>query len=284
MGTDIHLIAEARDDEDKWQLVPGPIIDCVSCDGLGVITAENHSYARADWLAENLGKVCTRCGPDGYMRKLYVYGSETQMETESIDPLCTLDQVPVGKIRDSWYSDRNYDVFAVLANVRNGRGFAGTVTGGGFVPISSNRGFPDDLSEEGREWFMHHGGDHSATWVSLREVLSYDYGETISKTGIVDLKEFKVFAERGRPENWSGDISGGSVRHVSHDQMRELLATRDLDPGDVWHPTIDGILYVTRLSWSQPASTSLQSLIDRAKMLAVTVGERETRLVMDFDS
>lgn len=41
---------------------------------------------------------------------------------------------------------RNYDLFAMLAGVRNGRGFAGVVTGAGFNPISEPRGLPDDLS------------------------------------------------------------------------------------------------------------------------------------------
>ena len=37
-------------------------------------------------------------------------------------------------------TNRNYSIFAILANVRNGRGFAGIVTGTGFNPISEPRG------------------------------------------------------------------------------------------------------------------------------------------------
>lgn len=44
-----------------------------------------------------------------------------------------------------WSRPRNYDLFAILANIRNGSGFAGVPTGEGFVPISEPRGIPQDL-------------------------------------------------------------------------------------------------------------------------------------------
>lgn len=52
---------------------------------------------------------------------------------------------------DKWWADplyigRNYDLFAILANVRNGVGFAGVRTGGGFTPIAMPRGIPQDVS------------------------------------------------------------------------------------------------------------------------------------------
>ena len=49
---------------------------------------------------------------------------------------------------DPLYIGRNYNLFAILANVRNGRGFAGAKTGEGFIPISEPRGFPMDACEE----------------------------------------------------------------------------------------------------------------------------------------
>lgn len=41
--------------------------------------------------------------------------------------------------------DRNYDSFAVLADVRNGSGFAGVKTGEGWDYIAEPRGLPDDF-------------------------------------------------------------------------------------------------------------------------------------------
>ena len=48
---------------------------------------------------------------------------------------------------------RNYDWFAILADVRNGRGFAGVSTGEGFNVIAMPKGLPEDLSEEGMKYF-----------------------------------------------------------------------------------------------------------------------------------
>jgi hypothetical protein len=41
--------------------------------------------------------------------------------------------------------ERSYDTFAMLANVRNGRGFAGIKTSDGFPFIAEPRGLPDDF-------------------------------------------------------------------------------------------------------------------------------------------
>jgi hypothetical protein len=68
---------------------------------------------------------------------------------------------------------RNYTAFAILADVRNGYGFAGFDTGEPVIPISEPRDFPDDLSDElqalldrvdGQSIYL---GDDSFSWVTL---------------------------------------------------------------------------------------------------------------------
>jgi hypothetical protein len=102
---------------------------------------------------------------------------------------------------DGWHlsdlvvtQNRNYRAFAVLADVRNGYGFAGSDTGEALKPISEPRGLPADMSpelrlrldeneneneraapvdidsEENAFWL----GDHSFSHVTLRELLDYD--------------------------------------------------------------------------------------------------------------
>ena len=51
-------------------------------------------------------------------------------------------------------SGRNYDWFSILADVRNGSGFAGVNTGQGFDVITGKpRGLPTDISDEGLKYF-----------------------------------------------------------------------------------------------------------------------------------
>jgi hypothetical protein len=45
------------------------------------------------------------------------------------------------------YRDRNYSLFAILANVRNGVGFGGCDTGDRFAPTVAPRSVPDDASD-----------------------------------------------------------------------------------------------------------------------------------------
>jgi hypothetical protein len=80
----------------------------------------------------------------------------------------------------TWYHDRNYNVFGMLAGVRARE----------FRPIAEPRGWPDDLSDEVRailhaaetaetEDALPEGeiwpGDHSFSWLTLRELLEYDW-------------------------------------------------------------------------------------------------------------
>jgi hypothetical protein len=65
------------------------------------------------------------------------------------------------------YTDRNYALFSVLANVRNG---------GGIKPIDEPRGYPDDMHNVSK-WLLDGWdfADHSYTWLLLDEVLGYDW-------------------------------------------------------------------------------------------------------------
>src|SRR5690242_3218591 len=73
-------------------------------------------------------------------------------------------------------SDRNYWAFSVMADVRNGSGFAGCDTGKPVEPISKPRGLPADTSIADTDadfedpayiWL----GDHSHSWLLLSELM-----------------------------------------------------------------------------------------------------------------
>jgi len=82
-------------------------------------------------------------------------------------------------------SNRNYWSFAVLADVRNGHGFAGHYTGEPVVPIASPRGIPKD-SPETHEWL----GDHSWSYVTLTELLALNMDSPVGTAeGAKPLRE-----------------------------------------------------------------------------------------------
>lgn len=133
------------------------------------------------------------------------------------------------KYEDEFYGDRNYSLFAILANVRNGFGFAGTPTGTGFVPISQPRGIPEDVCPEIREVYEDYGRhDHSHSWLTVRELLEYDWTQETTREGILDAVEFWEWERWNRehgesPKSWCGGISGPRIKFISEEQMRALV-------------------------------------------------------------
>jgi hypothetical protein len=112
---------------------------------------------------------------------------------------------------------RNYDWFAILADVRNGRGFAGVKTGDGFVPIAEPRGVPEDATQEWKEYVEQWKYDmHSQSWLTLKDFEEYDWDRDSIKQGIIHLEEYvKLRGTNGCPESWSGGISGNKIYTLS---------------------------------------------------------------------
>ena len=110
---------------------------------------------------------------------------------------------------DRFYHNRNYDLFAILADVRNGRGFAGICTGDGFIPISAPKGLPDDICDQVKKEADRWEGDaHSHSHFLLSELISYDYkGQTTKHRGWVDSKNYRIFIEKGKPSSWCAALS-----------------------------------------------------------------------------
>lgn len=101
---------------------------------------------------------------------------------------------------------RNYILFAVLADVRNGFEFAGVETHEPVNPISAPRGLPPD-SPGG------YFGDHSYSWLSIKEVLEYgEWSRVLKETGVLSKQEYENWGGEGVPGSWCGDIVGGWVK------------------------------------------------------------------------
>lgn len=120
------------------------------------------------------------------------------------------------------YDGRNYDLFAILADVRNGYGFAGIETGSGFNVIAPPRGVPDDCSPEFRRWREDWGPDgHTPSWVTLAEILAFDWTQKTTKTGVVDVLNFPR-APNVRPLRYSGSVLGRDVVSLTNEEMAAL--------------------------------------------------------------
>jgi hypothetical protein len=189
--------------------------------------------------------------------------------------------------------DRDYDLFAILANVRNGRGFGSIKTGEGFDSISDGRGLPDDISTGARDTGC--TGDHSETWCSLAEILAFDWTRSTTCCGVVSAKEFEAWDRVKRwnpgPGSYCGGVGGPSVRRVSEDEMRAHVAVVvGSKRGAEWSEAIkklDPNLYC-RVSWQETyphaALRLWTKILLQMLQLGCRLGNKNVRLVMNFDS
>ena len=184
--------------------------------------------------------------------------------------------------------DRNYDTFAVLAGIRNGRGFAGCVTGEAWPVMSEPRGLPEDLEmdedDDSRcdgKWF----GDHSHSWLTLAEMETFweELKNNQHKTiGCISVPQFKnLMLHKEIPTAWSGGVSGGEIKLVDLSDKENLseieIARLTKDATDV------------RASWFRRVEDScwgLVKIMEHLRSIAADNGveAKDVRFVFGFDS
>jgi hypothetical protein len=139
-------------------------------------------------------------------------------EADKDKPLYLEEAIPFWtpelKLHNEPLDSRNYSLFAILADVRNGSGFAGVDTGDRVEPISEPRGIPEDASAEVQKYMGHMGVDgHSHSYHTLRDLKAYDWDAPITYRGYVKALDYIDMKERGWPEDKTvrppGEISGG---------------------------------------------------------------------------
>jgi len=178
--------------------------------------------------------------------------------------------------------DQDYDLFAILANVRNECRYQGDR----FDSISDRRGFPEDISAEARDEGC--TGDHSATWMTLSEILAFDWTRAVNKYGYLNGIEFERWERNRRwapiPDVYHWDVTGADERVVSEAEMRESLArARTSSPVEQDLSNI-----YCRISWqegyAQCAAQLWTVVLPRMLRLGNQYGFDNVRLVMNFQS
>ena len=190
-------------------------------------------------------------------------------------------------IENPYKERRHYQLFAVLAGVRNGYGCAGCPTGEAVEPISEPRGLPDDFDvyggmhpinsiefvpEEDREWYEDRlevwMGDHSYSWLTADEMLEwYENAPTVIQMGIIEREQYEIWDKKSSPESYCGGISGPNVLLINDDlgDMKEHINWTHI-----------------RIKWKQNLNEELQYFFDIVKSQKEKYGE--VRFVFGFDS
>ncbi len=176
------------------------------------------------------------------------------------------------------YHGRNYDLFAILGNVRNGSGFAGVITGTGFNSISNNRGLPNNASIEViKELNDEEEFYHSISYITLAELLSFDWDQVTIHYGIVNEEQYTKFKQQGYPSSWPNNICGKMIENVLPEIMDLII--------DGSYEKQDGFYYYTHITWTVPYSWSVGKFIDECIPKLQELGFPENvRIIFGFDN
>ncbi len=173
---------------------------------------------------------------------------------------------------------RNYDEFAILADVRNGRGFAGCDTGDTITPISMPKGIPNDVSNEIKKESDDWGGDgHSHSWLTAQEINDYNAHE-IKKVhrAYVTSTVYRKFKETGDPYPNCGGVSGQNVIFSPNEACEEV---KEMNP--------EKSVY-TQIEWETTAFESAEWLFTEGMEQLIKRSETgkgdDVRLVFWFDN
>lgn len=195
----------------------------------------------------------------------------------------------------SFYHDRNYNLFAILADVRNGRGFAGCDTGDGFNPISEPKGLPEDVSApikaEADAW---EGDGHSHSFHTLQALLNYDWTQTTKRRGYCDAVEFwewsRYLRGEGRgPKSYCGDVGGGMVQKISTAEMDQKLkgiSERGSTYDEIKRAITKKLPHAyASIEWTEPYYRSCSAFLGEVIPRLLRLGKPEdVRIVFWFDN
>ena len=153
--------------------------------------------------------------------------------------------------------DRDYLLFAVLADVRNDISCH-------VEPIAHPRGFPDDyvFPDDDEHWIDE---THSKGWLSGEEMLKwFENAPTITRTGVLSKAEFEAWDKVSKPESWCQWVGGNNVVLVDQRKLKN-------------NPQANFV----QVCWQEDLKTSLAYFFDEVRDLQQT--HTEIRFVFCFD-
>lgn len=193
---------------------------------------------------------------------------------------------------------RSYDWFAILADVRNGRGFAGTITGDGFNIIAEPRGVPEDATSKWKKQVKEWEGDmHSHSYLYLKDFDNFDWSQTTQKQGVISLEQYKELRGTNNcPEIWSGGVGGPGLVTVDMDSADKILSGETVvvenrnwvgDLENVIHVNLESghgihVLYTWDVLYSEWFDYKIKGVIEPLRKLKEKY--EDVRYVFGFDN
>jgi len=167
------------------------------------------------------------------------------------------------------YDNRNYQLFGALAGVREDN----------IKPIAEPRGLPDDASPEVAAEAKDYGIDgHTHSWLTLKEILDFDWSQIVVREGIVSRHEYQRLKKSGRPKIWCG---GTSAKVITNAEMEAVIEDKGIGE--------DGFFdqYATAIKWTAPlkdyCGAFVYGAISQLKERSEAEDASDIRIVFWFD-
>lgn len=192
---------------------------------------------------------------------------------------------------DNFYDWRDYALFAILADVRNWNDL---------LPIEYARGAPDDCCDEVRGEIERWKNDaHHHSWLTLREILAFDWTITKPQTGWVGPQQWYGWTQRRAPTEWMEHVADDCPCRRSNADFERAMETleserRSASLAEDSHlarfcELVGDKSPVTEITWHIPyhdmvAPQFWTSTIPRLLALSRTPTFEDVRIVFFFDN
>jgi hypothetical protein len=167
-----------------------------------------------------------------------------------IHPYLEIKEKRTWKLKEPLNLNRDYDMFGILAEVRN------------YVnakPISEQKGFPKDASVKVRQYYEDYNDGHSASFLTWKEISEYDWNQvsTDGRISVVDVATGEELYKASYGSEWEDKEKLAKEGHRLENKQRVM---KDL------------------------ISMGYQALFDKMKVLSEKYGAENVRLVFWFDA
>lgn len=169
--------------------------------------------------------------------------------------------------REKWFSDRNYELFAWLADVRNYHDQA---------PLAGERGLPSDASEHVKRESDKYGVDgHSHSWFTVAELMAGLETLVTKHGGAVNVVDYAQWKASGGPfpRSWCQSSTAPNISEA------EFAAGK--------RPDLQGrppFGFTIECAWEVPGKVAFERFAKLLTELTKLGDPRDVRLVFWFDN
>ncbi len=180
------------------------------------------------------------------------------------------------------YNGREYNLFSVLANVRNRHDL---------TPICEPKGLPTGMSSEVANK-MESGvyAYHSHSWLTLSEIQSFDWTKTATLSGVVNGPEYLHWISYNKtvgkgPDYYCQGAGGPNIQHITEQEMESIINSAMKQSEGVRSCADKYKSHYCRVSWNVPywefASHFIGTLVPQLWVLG---SPEDVRIVFCFDN